>query len=58
MEELWDRIQEIWTDIPINYLQELYESMPRRMKEVYRNHGGLTKYSSIGYSERGNSPSI
>lgn len=44
MDEFWERIQEIWTHIPGDYLQHLYESMPRRIEEVCRNKGGHTKY--------------
>jgi len=44
MDDLWERVQEVWTKIPIDYIQKLYESMPRRMEEVVRNRGGYTKY--------------
>jgi transposase/RNAse (barnase) inhibitor barstar len=44
LDELWERVQEVWTNIPISYIQKLYESMPRRMEEVVRNRGGCTKY--------------
>lgn len=44
MEELWERIQDIWTKIPIEYIQNLYRSMPERMSEVVRVRGGNTKY--------------
>ena len=44
MEELWERVQDVWTKIPIRYIQKLYESMPRRMEEVVHNRGGHTKY--------------
>lgn len=44
MDELWDRVQEVWTKIPVDYIQKLYESMPRRMAEVVRSRGGYTKY--------------
>lgn len=42
--ELWKRVQDIWTTIPIEFIHELYESMPRRIEMLYRNKGGLTKY--------------
>jgi transposase len=44
MDELWERVQEVWTKIPTDYIHKLYESMPRRMEEVIRNRGGNTKY--------------
>jgi transposase len=44
LDELWERVQEVWTNIPISYIQKLYESMPRRMEEVVRSRGGHTKY--------------
>lgn len=42
LEELWQRVQDIWTDVPIEYIQNLYESMPMRMADVYRNGGGYS----------------
>ena len=36
MEELWGRVQTIWTSVPLEYLHDLYESMPRRMQGL--NH--------------------
>jgi transposase len=44
MQELWERVQDVWTTIPSEYIKELYESMPRRIKALYDNKGGLTKY--------------
>ena len=44
MQELWKRLQDIWAEITADYIHELYESMPRRMREVYKNKGGCTKY--------------
>lgn len=43
-DELWERVQDIWTSIPLDYLHELYESMPRRMMELIRKRGGPIKY--------------
>lgn len=37
-------VQEVWTNIPISYIQKLYESMPRRMEAVVHSHGGHTKH--------------
>jgi hypothetical protein len=44
MDELWERVQDVWTKIPITYIQKLYESMPRHIEQLHRNHGGYTKY--------------
>ncbi|KAK3839042.1 MAG: hypothetical protein J3R72DRAFT_492717 [Linnemannia gamsii] len=42
MEELWERIQKIWTEIPIEIIQDLYESISRRIRELHDSKGGLT----------------
>ena len=42
--DLWERVQEIWTDLPNGFLQKLYESMPKRLEEVIKNKEGNTKY--------------
>jgi transposase len=44
IDELWERVQDIWTEIPIDFLQDLYRSMPKRIREVYRSKGDTTKY--------------
>ncbi|KAG0072983.1 hypothetical protein BGZ92_003966 [Podila epicladia] len=31
-----ERVQTIWADIPLDFLHRLYESMPKRIKEVLR----------------------
>ena len=42
--ELWDRVQEQWLKIPLDYVTTLVESMPRRIAAVLRARGGHTKY--------------
>jgi hypothetical protein len=42
--ELWKRVQDVWTNTPLDFLQELYNSMPRRMRELLRSKGGHIKY--------------
>jgi len=42
LEELWERVQDIWTTIPIEVIHNLYASLPRRMQMVYKNRGGNT----------------
>ena len=34
----------IWRQITLEYLEKLYESMPRCMAAVIEAHGGHTKY--------------
>lgn len=42
--ELWLRISEEWANIPPQTLQNLVESMPKRIKDVLKNKGLWTKY--------------
>jgi hypothetical protein len=42
--EVWDRVAEVWTDIPAEVCQKLIESMPRRIEAVIKAKGGNTKY--------------
>jgi transposase len=44
LDELWERVQDIWTTIPIETIHNLYASLPRRMQMVYKNRGGNTRY--------------
>jgi RNAse (barnase) inhibitor barstar len=44
LDDLWDRVQDIWNMIPVEYLRGLYESMPKRMQSLYRNRGGRIAY--------------
>ena len=44
LDQLWSRVQDIWTSLPSEYLQNLYESMPRRMRALLRSRGGQIKY--------------
>jgi len=41
---LWLRVQEVWNEIPPLVVQNLIESMPRRIQAVKRAKGGHTKY--------------
>lgn len=41
---LWDRIQEVWYSIPIDYLQELVSGMNDRVSELKSSRGGATSY--------------
>jgi len=44
LDELWDRIQDVWSKIPVDYLRSLYESMPKRMQSLYHNRGDHINY--------------
>lgn len=44
VDELWERFQDIWASIPHDLLHELYDSMPTRIRTLYNNKGGHTKY--------------
>lgn len=44
LNELWERVQYEWENLQPEFIQGLYESMPRRIKAVLRSKGGLTKY--------------
>lgn len=42
--ELIEGIKRSWQAISLNYLQKLYDSLPKRMYEVILNRGGSTHY--------------
>ena len=42
--QLWEFVLEEWELIPLEYIQRLYESMPRRVEKVLKARGGHTKY--------------
>ena len=44
VQELWERVEELWDKIPAAECQKLIESMPRRVQAVYKAKGGYTKY--------------
>lgn len=44
LKELWERVQDIWDNIPIDFIQELYESMPKRMRDIIKAKGGAINY--------------
>lgn len=43
-DELLQQTLQIWQDINLNYVRNLYESLPRRIQQVIRLKGHLTKY--------------
>jgi transposase len=42
--ELWDRVQEVWETIEVEYCRTLIESMPDRIRAVLKAKGGYTRY--------------
>ena len=42
--EIWERVAEVWNEIPPEVCQNLIESMPRRLEAVIKAKGGHTKY--------------
>ncbi|XP_042896442.2 transposable element Tcb1 transposase [Parasteatoda tepidariorum] len=43
-DELWVRIQAIWNALPQTDIQNLFDSMPRRVAALIAARGGYTKY--------------
>lgn len=44
LDELWTRVEYIWENTEEEFLRQLYESMPRRIRLLYDNKGGHIKY--------------
>ncbi|TFK63776.1 hypothetical protein BDN72DRAFT_733519, partial [Pluteus cervinus] len=42
--ELWDALVEEWGNIEQDYIDRLFDSMPRRIAAVIAAKGGYTKY--------------
>ena len=50
LQQLWEVLQDIWGNIPVDFIQEHYDSVPRRLNEVYKPiglHKGLNIESVI-----------
>lgn len=43
-DEAWQAVQEAWNAIPLDYVINLVDSMPRRLRAVILARGGPTKY--------------
>jgi transposase len=43
-DQLFTEIHRIWQNLPIEYVRQLYDSIPARVREVIRMKGNLTKY--------------
>lgn len=44
IDDLWDRVQDVWNDIPIEFIQRLYDTMPERVKELYACKGNAINF--------------
>lgn len=43
-QELWERVLQAWESIGIQYAQQLYRSIPKRIQELINSEGGATHY--------------
>ncbi|GFY02913.1 transposable element Tcb1 transposase [Trichonephila clavipes] len=43
-DQFWQRVEAAWSAVPQEYIQSLFESMPRRVAAVISNNGGYTGY--------------
>ena len=43
-EDVWQKTQQIWHEIEVTYLQNLYKSLPDRIENVLKNKGSLIHY--------------
>ncbi|GFU43263.1 transposable element Tcb1 transposase [Trichonephila clavipes] len=43
-EQLWQRVEAAWSDVPQEHIQSLFESMPRRVAAVISNNGGYSGF--------------
>ncbi|GFV30185.1 transposable element Tcb1 transposase [Trichonephila clavipes] len=43
-DQLWQRVETAWSAVPQEYIQSLFESMPRRVAAVISNNGGYSGY--------------
>ena len=46
IEEIWERVRvcEAWYSVALNVLEELHNSMPRRIADLIEPNGGAKKY--------------
>lgn len=43
-DDLWLAVQQAWNSIPLATIQTLIDSLPKRIKEIRKNHGWQTRY--------------
>ena len=44
LQQLWEELHDVWRNIPVDFIQKLYDSVPRRVNEVYKAKGLYTKH--------------
>jgi hypothetical protein len=44
LDELWERVQDVWENVPDNFIQSLYTRMPRRMRVLYEHRRAAIDY--------------
>ncbi|GFW95789.1 transposable element Tcb1 transposase [Trichonephila clavipes] len=43
-DQLWERVEAAWSDVPQEHIQIIFESMPGRVAAVISNNGGHSVY--------------
>ncbi|GFW21360.1 transposable element Tcb1 transposase [Trichonephila clavipes] len=43
-DQLWQRVEATWSAVPQEHIQNLFESIPRRVAVVISNNGGYSGY--------------
>ena len=46
-EEMWDQVCDAWYSVALNILEELYNSMPRRIADLYKAKGDATQLLNL-----------
>lgn len=44
LDEVWEELKVLWKKIPVDFIQDLYQSLPRRVQALHRAKGKNTKY--------------
>ena len=44
VEDLWSKVRELWLEISREFIDSLYNSIPRRIQAVIHQEGRNTKY--------------
>jgi len=44
LEELWSMLQEEWENLDVEYIHNLYRSIPDRLEALRKSRGGVTHY--------------
>jgi hypothetical protein len=43
-EDLWEKVQQVWNEMDIDFCIKLIQSMPERIKDVIKARGGYVKW--------------